>query len=153
MRGYDESSVWVDEPITEVQRTIVTALGFEVPEQWSPGAWACGAFAADGTPIVIRHLPYLPTLSATLKAVGFRWDAARKEWQGSDRTKDQVEVLQALSFCSGRYYPAVDLYKATKGHPEAEWNRRKAEAMRAAPKWAVESGTGAACPVRVGAYA
>lgn len=47
MRGYNENNVWVDEPITEVQRTIVTSLGFEVPEPWVPSPWSCGAFAAN----------------------------------------------------------------------------------------------------------
>ena len=132
MRGHDENNVWVDEPITDVQRSIVTSLGFEVPELWAPGPWSCGAFAADGTTVVIRHLPYLPSVNAVLKSVGFRWDSDRREWQGEDRTKAQIEVLQALSFCAGRYYPAVE--------------------RQAAPEWAIECGTGAACPVRVGAY-
>jgi hypothetical protein len=130
MTGYDESNVWVDEPITEVQSAIVAALGFGPPERWAPGIWTCGAFADDGTPVVIRDLPYLPDVNATLKAVGFRWDADQKEWHGEDRTKAQVEVLQALSYCAQRYYNEA----------------------REAPKWAVKCGTGAICPVRVGAY-
>jgi hypothetical protein len=36
MLGRDENKIWVDEPITEVQRIILVALKFEIPECWSP---------------------------------------------------------------------------------------------------------------------
>lgn len=132
MTGYvTKNSPWINEPMTGVQRAIVTALGFDMNgTKWNPDAWSCGAFSDDEMPIVIRHLPYLPEVNAALKSVGFRWDAERKEWYGEDRTKEQVEVLQALSFCSRRYYK-----------------------NQSQPKWAVESGAGGyVCPVRVGAY-
>lgn len=148
MRGYSRG-VWVDDPITDTQRGIVTALGFEAPEAWAPEPWSCGAFSPTRA-VVVRHLPYLPEVNTALEAVGFRWDDGRREWHGEDRTPAQVEVLQALHYCAGRYYPAVDLYAAIFGHPETEWGRRKAAAMRAAPPWAVECGTGAICPVWVG---
>jgi hypothetical protein len=75
--------------------------------------------------IAICNLPPIPEVAASLQSVGFRWHTYRLDWYGEDKTKAQVDVLQALSYCAGRYYPEK------------------------APSWAVEYGTGAMCPVSV----
>jgi hypothetical protein len=127
MSGYTATRQWIDEPMTDAQKTIVTALGFPIPEKWAPAVWTCGAFG--DAPIVVRHLPYLPEVNAVLKSVGFRWNADQKEWHGHDTNKEQVEVLQALHYCSHRYY------------------------REQAPKFAELIEGSSWCPVRVGAYA
>lgn len=131
MRGVEKNDIWLDEPITEVQAEIVRTLGFAAPEKWEPDSWNCGAFDRDEIDIVIRHLPFLPKINEILKSVGFRWDSANKEWYGRDKTKLQIEVLQAISYCSRRYYRDCEV-----------------------PSFAKDcAGLGMICPVRVGAYA
>ena len=107
MRGYFEGK-WVNEPATIDQIAIIEAFGFSVPEDWcgqftGPESWNVGAF---DRPIVVR-LPYNLATNAILKAHGFTWDATKKEWVGSDNTKSQVEILQALSFLACKPLPGL----------------------------------------------
>lgn len=107
MTGWDKNKVWRDDPLTDVQKTILEELGFQPQWKWRPGGWACGAFSQDNgemraTPIIVRELPYKPKVNAILRSIGFKWDPHNKEWEGADNTPEQIEVLQALQACGIR---------------------------------------------------